>query len=65
MVLTKTSINGILGRGGMHLFSFSQLQEFLQVSVEWISHDKKVKFLIKFHFFVTVHLFCVRDSAPF
>uniref|UniRef100_A0A1I8ECA6 DREV methyltransferase n=1 Tax=Wuchereria bancrofti TaxID=6293 RepID=A0A1I8ECA6_WUCBA len=42
MVLTKTSINGVLGRGGMHLFSLSQLQEFLDVSVEWVSHDKKL-----------------------
>ncbi|CAG9536491.1 unnamed protein product [Cercopithifilaria johnstoni] len=42
VILTKTSINGVLGRGGMHLFSFSQLQEFLDVSAEWISYDKKL-----------------------
>lgn len=42
MGLTKTSINGVLNRGGMHLFSFDQLQEFLDVSVEGISHDKKL-----------------------
>ncbi|VIO88064.1 Uncharacterized protein BM_BM14758 [Brugia malayi] len=42
MVLTKTSINGVLGRGGMHLFSLSQLQEFLDVSAEWVSHDKEL-----------------------
>ncbi|VDO31780.1 unnamed protein product [Onchocerca flexuosa] len=42
IVLTKTSINGILGRGGMHLFSLNQLQQFLEVSTEWISHDKRL-----------------------
>ncbi|VBB27088.1 unnamed protein product [Acanthocheilonema viteae] len=42
VVLTKTSINGVLGRGGMHLFSFSQLQEILDVSAEWISCDKRL-----------------------
>ncbi|VDN92035.1 unnamed protein product [Brugia pahangi] len=42
IVLTKTSINGVLGRGGMHLFSLSQLQEFLDVSAEWVSHDKEL-----------------------
>uniref|UniRef100_A0A8R1XQ91 DREV methyltransferase n=1 Tax=Onchocerca volvulus TaxID=6282 RepID=A0A8R1XQ91_ONCVO len=40
VLLTKTSINGILFRGGMHLFSLNQLQEFLEIPDEWISHDK-------------------------
>uniref|UniRef100_A0A0R3RPM1 Methyltransferase-like protein 9 n=1 Tax=Elaeophora elaphi TaxID=1147741 RepID=A0A0R3RPM1_9BILA len=42
MILTKTSINGVLGRGGMHLFSFSQLQEFLDISIGWTSYNKKL-----------------------
>ncbi|MCP9256825.1 Methyltransferase-like protein 9 [Dirofilaria immitis] len=42
MMLTKTSINGLLGRGGMHLFSLNQLEQFLDISTEWTSHDKKL-----------------------
>lgn len=57
--LTKTSINGVLNRGGMHLFSCGQLQEFLDVSIEWISHDKKVKVFIKSHFRSSSFIFLV------
>ncbi|VDK69756.1 unnamed protein product [Litomosoides sigmodontis] len=42
VVLTRTNINGVLGRGGMHLFSLTQLQEFLDVTAGWISYDKKL-----------------------
>lgn len=62
VLLTKTSINGILFRGGMHLFSLNQLQEFLEISDEWISHDKMVNVFIKFHFFVSVH-FCIQNQV--
>ncbi|VDN01763.1 unnamed protein product [Thelazia callipaeda] len=41
-IFTKTSINGILGRGGMHLFSLNQLQEFLDIPSDWISFDKRL-----------------------
>uniref|UniRef100_A0A915PPK1 DREV methyltransferase n=1 Tax=Setaria digitata TaxID=48799 RepID=A0A915PPK1_9BILA len=42
IALTKTSINGILGRGGMHLFSLTQLRKFLDIPPEWVSYDKKL-----------------------
>lgn len=40
--LSKTSINGILNRGGMFLFSTNQLQEFLQIPAEWNPADKQL-----------------------
>uniref|UniRef100_A0A1I7WPJ0 Methyltransferase-like protein 9 n=1 Tax=Heterorhabditis bacteriophora TaxID=37862 RepID=A0A1I7WPJ0_HETBA len=33
--VSKTSINGILNRGGMFLFSDTQIREFLNIPVEW------------------------------
>ncbi|WKY14117.1 hypothetical protein Q1695_000012 [Nippostrongylus brasiliensis] len=40
--ITKTSINGLLNRGGMFLFSTSQLQEFLSISTAWNSSSKQL-----------------------
>ncbi|CAI4223477.1 unnamed protein product [Auanema sp. JU1783] len=34
-IFSKTSINGVLNRGGMFLFSTNQLNEFLGVTNEW------------------------------
>uniref|UniRef100_A0A914ZNV8 DREV methyltransferase n=1 Tax=Parascaris univalens TaxID=6257 RepID=A0A914ZNV8_PARUN len=40
LVLTKTSINGILGRGGMFIFSTDQFREFMQMPSNWNEFDK-------------------------
>lgn len=64
MVMTKTSINGVLSRGSMHLFSFNQLQEFLGISAEWISYDKKVMVFVGFHFFITAHPNFMQNLTP-
>ncbi|KAK6032214.1 DREV methyltransferase [Ostertagia ostertagi] len=40
--LSKTSINGVLNRGGMFLFSTHQLQEFLNISSDWDPHNKQL-----------------------
>lgn len=52
LVMTKTSINGLLNRGSMHLFSLNQLREFLDFPVDWISRDKRVVFSVKIHRFI-------------
>ncbi|VDM60738.1 unnamed protein product [Angiostrongylus costaricensis] len=40
--LSKTSINGILNRGEMFLFSTKQLRYFLNIPTEWNPIDKRV-----------------------
>ncbi|VDD90597.1 unnamed protein product [Enterobius vermicularis] len=40
--LTKTSINGILGRGGMFIFSSEQLRDFLSIGETWNRDQKKL-----------------------
>nr|CDJ84559.1 DREV methyltransferase domain containing protein [Haemonchus contortus] len=41
-LLSKTSINGVLNRGGMFLFSPHQLQGFLNISSDWNPDDKQL-----------------------
>ncbi|VDM47641.1 unnamed protein product [Toxocara canis] len=43
LVMTKTSINGVLDRGGMFVFSTSQFREFMQIPPEW---DESNKFML-------------------
>lgn len=40
--LSKTSINGVLNRGAMFLFSTKQLRNFLKIPAEWNSVNKRV-----------------------
>ncbi|EYC44980.1 hypothetical protein Y032_0443g1551 [Ancylostoma ceylanicum] len=40
--LSKTSINGLLNRGKMFLFSTSQLRSFLDIPADWTSADKQL-----------------------
>lgn len=40
--LSKTSINGVLHRGGMFLFSEDQLTDFLGLDEKWEAQSKKV-----------------------
>ncbi|KAK6041660.1 DREV methyltransferase, partial [Cooperia oncophora] len=40
--LSKTSINGLLHRGGMFLFSTNQLQEFLDIPTGWNPENKQL-----------------------
>ncbi|MFH4976282.1 hypothetical protein AB6A40_002991 [Gnathostoma spinigerum] len=42
MFLSKTSVNGLLGRGGMFIFSTEQFRNFMQIPHDWISADKKM-----------------------
>ncbi|KAH7719591.1 DREV methyltransferase [Aphelenchoides avenae] len=42
LALTKTSINGILNRGGMFVFSHDQLKGFLGLPDDWSPIDKAV-----------------------
>ncbi|CAJ0576539.1 unnamed protein product, partial [Mesorhabditis spiculigera] len=42
LFVTKTSSNGLLNRGGMHIFSSEQLREFLGLPVEWNRRGKAV-----------------------
>uniref|UniRef100_A0A0K0F504 Methyltransferase-like protein 9 (inferred by orthology to a human protein) n=1 Tax=Strongyloides venezuelensis TaxID=75913 RepID=A0A0K0F504_STRVS len=39
---TKTNINGILNRGHMHIFSTSQLRNFMDLPPDWNSLDKTI-----------------------
>uniref|UniRef100_A0A0N5B0D0 Methyltransferase-like protein 9 n=1 Tax=Syphacia muris TaxID=451379 RepID=A0A0N5B0D0_9BILA len=41
LFLTKTTINGILGRGGMFVFSSLQLKNFLDIDTAWDAIHKK------------------------
>uniref|UniRef100_A0A914WKH3 Uncharacterized protein n=1 Tax=Plectus sambesii TaxID=2011161 RepID=A0A914WKH3_9BILA len=40
--ITKTSINGVLDRGGMYLFSPQHFQQLLDLPPDWIAADKKM-----------------------
>ncbi|CAJ0591970.1 unnamed protein product [Cylicocyclus nassatus] len=40
--LSKTSINGLLNRGKMFVFSTDRINSFLDIPPEWISADKKL-----------------------
>ncbi|VDK76369.1 unnamed protein product [Cylicostephanus goldi] len=40
--LSKTSINGLLNRGKMFVFSTDRINTFLDIPPEWISADKKL-----------------------
>lgn len=41
-IFSKTSINGILGRGGMFIFSNEQFRDFLNLPAEWDRRDKRL-----------------------
>lgn len=43
-IMSKTSMNGLLNRGEMYIFSRSQIKNFLGLPDDWSPTDKKVAF---------------------
>ncbi|GMT34101.1 hypothetical protein PFISCL1PPCAC_25398 [Pristionchus fissidentatus] len=63
LLFTKTNINGLLGRGGMFLFSAGHIKDFLELPVEWTPKGNKLLDLGSGDGGVTRHLATFYDEV--
>ncbi|KAF8382222.1 hypothetical protein PRIPAC_71364, partial [Pristionchus pacificus] len=63
LIFTKTNINGLLGRGGMFLFSTDHIANFLDLPAEWTSKGHKMLDLGSGDGGVTRHLAVLYDEV--
>ncbi|GMR33313.1 hypothetical protein PMAYCL1PPCAC_03508 [Pristionchus mayeri] len=63
VIFTKTNINGLLGRGGMFLFSTDHIRDFLDIPAEWSSKGHKLLDLGSGDGGVTAHLAALFDEV--
>ncbi|GMT03333.1 hypothetical protein PENTCL1PPCAC_25507 [Pristionchus entomophagus] len=63
LLFTKTNINGLLGRGGMFLFSTDHIRDFLDIPAEWSSKGHKLLDLGSGDGGVTRHLSALYDEV--